>query len=467
MTKEVRLRPLSHGTAAFVAKIDVVRVTPGINTVACAVVDGQVVFLAGNAYTNIPIYADDDPRQEQADRDRELLLKHEATHLALQHIERAGERDHAKFNAVCDAAIHYHWTPEMIARIDKLIDAAVCTYARMNLDPLPPELAYAQLCEDGCDFEPPPGDSPQPPGDGDGGIRVNPGTGSEHGDGSEPTEPGEPLPTEPSKPAEPNDNLSTCGRPTQEELQEAYGEEPSGSDLVQDAENGSKADQLQKAVIDGLQQDQAEGDATIPELENRGCDHGGAEGTGLGRSEKAEGEVPAWVGELLDRLETACAKTERGHSWKREHREVDMLPGRMRTHGMKATIMIDASGSIDSKAMRQMLAGLASSQFGDSDVYTFDTHAYGPWLASDIKGIEGGVAKCGGGTRIAGSWDQIKDQTDPTAPRVFFSDAQDWDGPSALPKDETGTDLWVYCNWRSAISIEDTKSLYKRIGRQD
>ena len=461
MPKQVRLKPLSRGTAAFVAAIDEVKIVP-LNTCACAVIDGRVFFLAGNAYMNIPVYDDDDPRQEGADQDRELLLKHEATHLALRHIDRAEDRDHAQFNRVCDCAIHYHWTPEMIATIDRLIDGEACTYARMHLDPLPPELAYAQLC-DGSEFEP---EGLPPPGKGRG-PEGQPGRDGEVQEGHA-NEGGMGEPMGPTLPPKPSEDLSTCNRPTPEELQDAYGEQPAGSDPIQDAENQAKTDQLQRDVLDGMKRDKADGDCTIPELEHIGCDHGGAEGTGVGRSETHTGTaVPAWVGELLNRLEQSCAKTERGHTWKREHREIDLLPGRGRTHGMKATIMIDASGSIDSKAMRQMLAGLASSQFGDSDVYTFDTHAYGPWLASDIKGIEGGVAKCGGGTRIAGSWDQIKDQTDPTAPRVFFSDAQDWDGPSALPKDETGTDLWVYCNWRSAISIEDTKSLYKRIGRQD
>ena len=75
MPKQVRLKPLSRGTAAFVAAIDEVKIVP-LNTCACAVIDGRVFFLAGNAYMNIPVYDDDDPRQEGADQDRELLLKH-------------------------------------------------------------------------------------------------------------------------------------------------------------------------------------------------------------------------------------------------------------------------------------------------------------------------------------------------------------------------------------------------------
>jgi len=467
MPDNVRLKAQCHTTAKFLAAIDTVRVDPGIVTAASAVLDGKVTLFLGNAYTQIPVYADDDPRQHDADRKRNLILRHEAAHVAMGHQARQGERDHETFNQVCDCAIHVWWTAAELEELDSLIDGVCCSYDRMHLDVLPPELAYDQLIErDGVGGN---GDGPErgPVGP----VRPRDGTAADDGEPGPPQpgeEPGETASEDGDTQAEPiePEDLATCKRPTDEELQEAYAETKPGEDLIQDAENNAIHAELVQEIIEAMQQDKRDGEGWVPDgvMEYEQSESAGRDGTGVGRSETATQEArPAWVDELIARLEVSGAKTERGSSYRREHRELDMLPGRTRTRGVNAVIMIDASGSINTKALSEMLAGLLDGGWGESTVYVHDTQVYGPWPAWDIKSIEHGVRRAGGGTRIYASWKAVENDVDPNAVRVFFSDAQDWDGMLPEPRH---SDIWAYVGY-PGITIHNPHTLYKKLHREE
>ena len=384
--RRVRVKPLSHATAGLLCEVDEIR-TDQIPTLATAVVDGRCILILGAAYLAVPV-EDTEDANAIGDITREAMLLHEAGHVFGSHCEREKNRDHHIWNQVCDAAIH-HRSRIDLDLLDRAIDGQVITFDRLGITPAPPEQAYEELLQR---------------------------QGSGRGGG--------------------------CGRPSTSEIERDLGEPATGDDRqLGEAKNRAKRARVVERIIKGAEQDVAE----HPEqqgLANPHMDGADNAGTHAGGGREVPPSLPGqWVEELIMRLESNRARVDRGRTYRREHRESDLAPGRGRVHGVTATIIIDASGSISQHHLSMMLGGLqATSHFDASQCFVHDTQIVGPWPAYDIDGIRSGVKRCGGGTRIRQCVAEVEAQIEPDTTRVFFSDAMSSDG---LPE-PTPNELWVY-----------------------
>jgi hypothetical protein len=424
MTEHVRLRPLSHATAGLVGAIKEVRVDPSVPTCAVAVVQGEVVFYAGVAYQAIPDYGTEaalDPRQAEADYQREQMLRHEAHHVALDHPARRDQRDPGDWNLVCDAAIH-HTTSIDLKSLAESIGGEVVEFSTLDIQPLPPEMAYEVWRDKQRRSE----------------------TGGAGGAGE------------------------GCGRPTDESLRNDHPATPrtrkgtpKAESPIDIEERKARQRALQDAIVDGIAVDRDNGRESVDGSFGAEPDNneGGTTGTGGRTGTLARQKMPPWVDTVLQLMETGGPKTKRQKSYRREHREqVEFLPGRTRTHGSVATIMVDASGSMRAKDLGLFMAALHDSRFSESDVFVFDTHCHGPISASDTTGVEGLIKRCGGGTDLLQAWTYAEPRADPANVRVWFTDGEDGNG--ALPPDRE-QDIWIYVPWSGDIEVCDRKRMNK------
>jgi len=388
MTDAPALRPQSHTTTRLLESIVDVKVEP-IPTVATAIIKGRMTLILGVAYTAL---GDPTDPAQRAERDYlcELLLLHEAGHVLYRHHARLGERDLQLFNICCDASIHYHWQSEALDALRGCIDGDIATFGSLQVQPMPAERAYAEL-------------------------RKRQGNNR------------------------PGDQPGGCGRPSQDEITEAYGEPQSPVEQARDdAATARQVEQIQA----GIEEDLADPTTRTPTVAEQSPSqreqvqqikaqiNQGGEATGCSRAEAVISAVPAWVDELLQRLEDCCrVRSVRGRSYRRENRhEIPLLPGRARIEGRGANVFVDCSSSMDSEALMQMISGLTGSPLlADSLVWCFDTRPHGPCAASDLAGIQANVRLCGGGTRIRRSYQSVVQcgGLDEALPLVMFSDAGD------------------------------------------
>lgn len=436
MTKPIRLHPLSHATAGFLARVSDTCIDPTIPTCAVAVVQGKVTFFAGLAYTKIPDYGTSparDIRQAEADYHREQLIRHEAHHILLSHAERQQHREHERWNLVCDAAIH-HSTSIDLDSLRQSIGGDVAEFDKLGIPPLPPEVAYDVLTKQDK-------------------------AGQRPDDGTEGKE-GESI-------------WHTCGRPSNDALREQHPNTPRTKSGKAKPETALEREErkalqrgLQSAIVDGLVKDRERGDESIEAgigalpSDGAGTDPGGCGYRNL------TGKRPSWIEDVMVQLESVGPRNQRAKSYRREHRQhVEFLPGRAKTRGTVATILVDASGSMRQKDLEQLLGALADSRFADSDVFVFDTVAVGPKPAWDAVGVKDLIGQCGGGTDLHAAWEQVTTLgVDFENPRVWFTDGQD--GHNVLPTDRPN-DIWIYCPWSGPIKVCSRQIMNKRTNRKE
>ena len=419
-----RLNPLSNATISLLEQVDRVEVHP-IPTCATAVVEGKVVLMLGAAYMAIPVVEDDESLLAQGDWIRENLLRHELGHLIANHHDRRQDRDQRLWNQVCDCAIHAKNNSIDLDALATALDSdlGLCRYEVFGLDEQPPESAYDALVEQQDD----------PQGNGPEGL------------------PG------------------GCGRPTQAEISESY--EPSlAKDPVSQARNAARATELEKAIIDGWNEDAkeaTEGTGLEPvDTSPPGPATAGTE-AGAGRTQPdAKPVLPPWANALLEELEDArTVRTKRSRSWLREHRELpELLPGRALAYGPGCTLIVDASGSMNHSLLNTLLGALnLVPDFAASDVFVHDTNGHGPWPAYDIDAVRAGIELCGGGTYITRSWHQIAPKVNAHLPRVFFTDGCSGDGlPTELPGD-----IFVHTEYGYPTAVCDRARLERRLKGQE
>ena len=74
---------------------------------------------------------------------------------------------------------------------------------------------------------------------------------------------------------------------------------------------------------------------------------------------------------------------------------------------------LDASGSISEEMVEEMLTALRlTAEFSDAVAYVFDEITRGPILAGDTERLREAIADAGGGTRLAGAWDDVAERID-------------------------------------------------------
>jgi len=418
-----RINPLSPTTVRLLEATDEIRVE-SIPTVATGVIKGKTVLILGAAYTALGDWPDNKARQAERDYYADQLLKHEAHHVACHHAARQHDRDLVTWNVACDACIHQRSTIDLDALEACLDGGQIVTFDRLQLPPQPPEQTYAALMDEES---------------------------RGHGGG--------------------------CGRPSQAEIDAAHGE-PNQTPVEKMRDHAAQARQVGK-VLEGIREEaierqQAGGKATPDaglnpmtyddqmDVEKR---QRGGTNDGSGRQlADLTGVAPAWVQHLIDRLEQQCrVRTTIGRSFRREHRHTPLLRGRCKVRGQGGNFFLDASGSIQDAAVRQMLDGLSGTPLlADSDCWVFDTKILGPFSVSDHRAINAAVSQCGGGTYIKRCFDRVRHQINSDLPCIFFSDALDSQGdwPNSGP-----AEIWVFFERRSRPpTVLATPEVKKRLG---
>lgn len=136
------LELVGPGTRAFLEAVDEVREDP--STLATAFQQGKLILFLPPSFW------------EEEDAVQAELLRHEAGHLVLNHHGRRGERDPARWNLVCDAALHEVGVADP-ARIQRWrgMRGKPATFEVLGIPPMPPELAYELLRSGGGGSEEP------------------------------------------------------------------------------------------------------------------------------------------------------------------------------------------------------------------------------------------------------------------------------------------------------------------------
>ena len=310
---------------------------------------------------------------------REHMLRHEAHHLMLQHSARQGDRDDRKWNLATDAAIHLGTSVDLDV-IEAGTGVRGVTFESLHVRPCPPEICYDLL--------------PNHPTGGGGGEE--------------------------------------CGR---DKLPEEYTD---GSGSSQATEQVVAAEVAEAWRFDC--EERGEFDSRT-DRENCNPESAGL-GHGAGRQPAQVHKVPKWVGDVLDRVMKGISPDERTRSWKREHRYIEsgLLPGRVRGQGWAGIWLIDASGSINSEWVNDMLSAVVGTpELAHSLVGVFDTQLSPIVPVSDREAIDEAIRNCGGGTSIkaVGQFLDIRGYED--YPRVWLTDAYSHDG--LPPRREQ--DVWV------------------------
>ena len=399
------LTPLSRTTVRLCEELDEVRYAPTVPAIAVGIDAGKVVLLVGRKYAEIPVYRPADPRREEANYLREQFLLHEAWHVLLGHDRRKGFRNDHEWNLACDAAIHHRSQIDLSAI--ETTGLLPVTFERLGLDPCRPEVAYEQL------------------------VARQTFVGS--------------------RGCSTSDDLHSCGRPSEEEVCRLLSDSESPDQAepreapVTVAVGAAVVDRIMEGVredCDARGEDPGEIERQFGTVRYRGF-HGGAGGNDCGRMRpKCGDELPRWVVEVLDRLRPLGAGARRGRSYRREHRgSHPLLPGRARSGGVMPVFFLDASESISEEMAEEMLTALRlTAEFSDAVAYVFDERTQGPILAGETERVREAIARAGGGTRLAGAWDDVAEHIDPGATRVWITDGfdQEWRLPEAWPDD-----LWV------------------------
>ena len=396
-----RFKGLCRMSSKLLALADTIVETEEIDTCAVAVKGGRVELWLGPLFRNCK---DDEARQH--------MLRHECFHVMLDHHKRQEERDSELWNQVTDAAIHAGGAVDW-QLIDKACDIETCTYERLGVPAMPPEIAYEWLKggSGGGGTGPEPGPIPTPPGEGPA---------------------GQPVP-------------GGCGR----------------EKIESDTDEKSKSREAE-VVAEVLQSWEAE----IEETDHSGgftdlsggvqnTDQAGI-GHGSGRDRPRIYEVPKWVGEVLDRLlELHNARIDRDRTWSREHRYIEsgLIPGQRRSKGWEGVWCIDASGSINREAVEQMLSAVVQTpELAYSSVVVFDDGMVHEELipVHDSDAIQAAIAKAGGGTCIKKTGAEVDELAGTQSPKVWLTDAYSSDG---LPA-ESSEELWVLFNY-DGIEVVD------------
>jgi hypothetical protein len=406
---KIVLTPLSRTTVRLCEELDEVRYAPTVPAIAVGIGVGKVVLLVGRKYAEIPVYRPGDPRHEKANYLREQFLLHEAWHVLLGHDRRKGPRNVREWNLACDAAIHHRSQIDLSAI--ETTGLLPVTFERLGLNPCRPEVAYEQLVERqvlGVEIAGPRGCST-------------------------------------------SDDLHSCGRPSEEGIRRLLGD--SGPADTAEPREPQVTDAVGAAVVDSIMdgvredcdargEDPGEIERQFGTARYRGSD-GSEGGNDCGRMRPTYGdEVPRWVADVLARLRPMGAGARRGRSYRREHRGGHpLVPGRARTGGVMPVFFLDASESISEEMAEEMLTALRlTAEFSDAVAYVFDERTRGPILAGETERVREAIAEAGGGTRLAGAWDDVAEHIDPGATRVWITDGFDhqWRLPEAWPDD-----LWV------------------------
>ena len=401
-----RFKGLCRMSAKLLALADSIVETEEIDTCAVAVKDGRVELWLG------PLFRD--CKDEKA---RQHMLRHECFHVMLDHHKRQEERDSELWNQVTDAAIHEGGAVDW-QLIDKACDIETCTYERLRIPAMPPEIAYEWL---------------------KGGKGPGPGRGPGPFGGKGPA--GQP-------------GKGGCGRGKIEN-------DTDEKSRSREAEVVAEVLQSWEAEIEETDHDGGFTDLSsgVANTDNAGV------GRGSGRERPEIYTVPQWVGEVLDRLlERHNARIDRDRTWTREHRYIEsgLLPGQKRSKGWEGVWCVDASGSINREAVEAMLSAVVQTpELASSEVAVFDSGMVHEELipVHDIEAIQAAIANAGGGTSIKKTGEQVDKLAGENTPKVWLTDAWSSDGLPEQSEDE----LWVMFNGydSSDISVVD----YPRQGR--
>ena len=411
----IRLAPLSYTTIRLCEEIDEVRYFPQVQHIGTGFMDGKLWLLVGDAYTNIPVYAEGNARQRDADYLREQLLLHEAWHVLLGHDRRQQDRTNPQWNLACDAVIHQRAKIDLAA-LERVTRGAPVTFATLDLPPCPPERAYDFLMERTQDERRRLHD-----------VAVANSTGTPETDTHAV-------------------GAGGCGRLAEHEVVTLLGGDTNETGAR--GRTGARRATVVEQLLNGAAQDARaadDRDATLDSdparMDSVPVDAGTGASPGRDNGQPHR-PMPAWVGDLLAQLSSARrGRTERVRTYRREHRGAQpLLPGRGRGQCLDVVIFVDASDSIDRTAMRQMQSALRDSAFADADTYVFDTDIHGPFRAADTVSVQQAVDQCGGGTLINAAWEAVAERVDHNATCVWLTDAASADG---LPPD-TGKEVWVH-----------------------
>ena len=407
-----QFKGLCRMSAKLLALADVVVETDQVETCAVAVKNGRVELWLGPLFRNC-----------KDDKARQHMLRHECFHVMLDHQKRQEERDIELWNQVTDCAIHAGGAVDW-QLIDKACDIETCTYERLNIPAMPPEIAYDWLEEKSR------GDGFGPAG--------QPTTETQQGRPG-----GEGASVEPK--SEPEVKTTGCGRgPVQSDTDEKS--QAKEAEIVAEVLQSWEAE-VEESGYDGSLDGLMNG---VANTDNAGVGHGS------GRDRPEIYKVPNWVLEVLDRLlERHNSKAERARTWTKEHRYIEsgLLPGMRPRKGWEGVWCIDASGSIDKEAVEQMLSAVVQTpELAGSDVAVFDDGLVHSDLipVHNIEAIQQAIASAGGGTSIKKTSKQIDELTDEAIPKVWLTDAYSSDG---LPE-ESQDELWVLFGYRG-IKVVD------------
>ena len=394
-----RFKGLCRMSAKLLAMADTVVETDEVETCAVAVKNGRVELWLG------PLF-----RDCKDDKARQHMLRHECFHVMLDHHARQGEREIGVWNQVTDAAIHAGGAVDW-QLIDKACDVETTTYERLGIPTMPPEIAYDYLTS------------------GAGGTGPGPFGGGDTGDGA----------TTPDK------STSTCGRgPVQSDTDEKS--QSKQAEIVAEVLQSWEAE-VEETGFDGNLADLSNGNM---DTEQFGTGHGS------GRDRPEIYQVPNWVVEVLDRLlERHNAKLDRERTWTREHRYIEsgLLPGQKRGKGWEGVWCIDASGSIDRKAVEQMLsAAVQTPELAGSVVAVFDSGLVHDELipVHDIEAIQDAISNAGGGTSITKAGKEIDALAGENVAKVWLTDAHSSDG---LPP-ESLEEIWTLFTYRGVKVVD-------------
>lgn len=413
-----QFKGLCRMSAKLLALADVVVETDQVETCAVAVKNGRVELWLGPLFRNC-----------KDDKARQHMLRHECFHVMLDHQKRQEDRDIELWNQVTDCAIHAGGAVDW-QLIDEACGIEVCTYERLGVPVMPPELAYDWLKKGkspgrfdnwggSAEGQPTPDEGQQ----GSGGAAVAP-------------------------ESKPEVKPTGCGRgPVQSDTDEKS--QSKEAEIIAEVLQSWEAE-VEESGYEGMHDGLMNG---VADTDNAGTGHGG------GRDRPEIYQVPDWVLEVLDRLlERHNSKVERARTWTKEHRYIEsgLLPGMRPRKGWEGVWCIDASGSIDREKVEQMLsAAVQTPELAGSDVAVFDDGLVHSELipVHDIEAVQQAIASAGGGTSIKKTAKQIDELADEAVPKVWLTDAYSSDG---LPK-ESQDELWVLFTYRGVKVVNYPK----------
>lgn len=390
------LRPQSPVTWALCAAVPAGNVVMDTEMPTCATginEQGQLLLVIGTAFL------------DASGEVREQMLRHEAHHVFCNHMQRRGDRDPQLWNQVCDAAIHYQTNVDWELIEQEADDLHVVTFDRLDIPPMAPELAYDRLVKKGKQ------------------------EGTPDGCGSG----------------------SGTGNPMEQKASTAWVTVAQSIANAADVEMEETGEHPFDASLSAAEPDvlpvQEESHSPPPTQRRKGTASLGDGGQGKPYTLVLP-EPPEWVERLLANLSKRRGRRLEGRSYRREHRlGHPLLPGYGRSKRFDGVFMVDASGSIDTPLLMEMLSAVcATPELREAKVYLFDTRLSPEFSSSDMKGIAHQVHQHRGGTRIKFAHQKVG--TD--RPLIWFTDAMSADG---LPPENT-EDIWVVYGYGDKVAIK-------------